>query len=119
MTAWACLSQGFFIEKYKPQKEFASEEWTNFISQKKNEDMVRIYYSERNFERKKRLYTLAKIKKLRPIQLALAWVLSQPMKIYPVVGVRSTNELEELLKVKDFKLSTNEILWLNLELNEV
>jgi aryl-alcohol dehydrogenase-like predicted oxidoreductase len=115
MTAWAPLAQGFFNEKFTHPHTFDAGQWQSFLADPENREMVRLYYSERNFERKKRVAGLSALKGVSPVQLALSWVMNQRMPVYPVVGVRSVRELDELMTAVSLTLTQEEAAWLNLE----
>ena len=115
MVPWAPLAQGFFKETFLHPSAFSADQWRSFLSVPENREMVRIYYSERNFERKKRVQRVAGQKGVTPVQLALSWVLNQEKGVCPVVGVRSTDELDELAAVISLRLTPEESAWLNLE----
>jgi aryl-alcohol dehydrogenase-like predicted oxidoreductase len=48
-------------------------------------------------------------------QIALAWLLRQPLNIFPLVGARSRGELEANIAALNIPLTTSEMAWLNLE----
>ena len=48
-------------------------------------------------------------------QIALAYVLNQPLNIFPLVGARSGDEITANLQSLDTKLSQNEMAWLDLK----
>ena len=58
---------------------------------------------------------LAAIKGVTPAQLALAWVLNQPLNVYALIGPQTINELNEALPALAVTLSPEELAWLNLE----
>ncbi|GHC04571.1 aldo/keto reductase [Cerasicoccus arenae] len=73
------------------------------------------YYSEANFERKKRTYQLAAEKNVLPINIALAWVLAQPFPTFPIIGPRSLTETRTALAGLELNLTPRELDWLNLK----
>ena len=58
---------------------------------------------------------LAERKNVLPINIALAYVLSQPFPTFPLIGPRTLYELHTSLPALDVDLSESEMKWLNLE----
>ena len=77
--------------------------------------MVRVWYSDDNFERLKRVNQLAQRRKALPINIALAYVLCQPFPTYALIGPRRLSETETSLRGLEIALSAEELKWLNLE----
>jgi predicted dehydrogenase/aryl-alcohol dehydrogenase-like predicted oxidoreductase len=78
-------------------------------------ELVRCWYSDDNFERLARVRSLAEERGVLPINVALAYVLSQPFPTFPLIGPRSLRELETSLPALGIELSSDELEWLNLE----
>ncbi|GIT33465.1 MAG: hypothetical protein Ct9H300mP3_09960 [Gammaproteobacteria bacterium] len=70
-----------------------------------------------NLERKKRCFSLAKEKRVEPIELALAFVLNQDFPTFPLIGPRNFFETRSSLKSLQIRLSTDERDWLDLKVN--
>ncbi|WP_309398446.1 aldo/keto reductase [Cerasicoccus maritimus] len=100
LVAWSSQAAGFFTEQSAPDK-------------KDNGLLVKGYYSDRNFERKKRAYQLAEKKGVLPINLAMAWVLSQPFPTFPIIGPRTITELRTSLEGLRIALTEDERRWLD------
>ena len=79
--------------------------------------MVRVYYSEFNWERLRRAKELATRYRCTPNQIALAFVLNQPFPTFALIGPRTLAELHESLGAMELVLSSREVRWLNLESN--
>lgn len=75
----------------------------------------RAYCHEVNFRRLDRVRELAERKGLTVPQVALAYVLSQPLNIFALTGAASVEEIQECTDAVDVKLSPEELAWLNLE----
>jgi len=103
LLAWSSQARGFFVP--------------GMASPEKREDaeMVRVWYSDDNFERLKRVNQLAERRKALPINIALAYVLCQPFPTYALIGPRRLSETETSLRGLDIALSAEELKWLNLE----
>ncbi|MDH2444898.1 aldo/keto reductase [Amnibacterium sp. CER49] len=78
-------------------------------------ELVRCWYSDDNFERLDRVRVLAEQRGVRPITIALAYVLAQPFPTFPLIGPRSLHELETSLPALGVELTPDEVAWLNLE----
>ncbi len=76
---------------------------------------MRTWFNKPNFVRLERVRELAAKKRATPAQLALAWVLNQPLNVYALIGPQTINELNEALPALAVTLSPEELAWLNLE----
>jgi aryl-alcohol dehydrogenase-like predicted oxidoreductase len=79
----------------------------------------RAYCYESNFERLDRVNTLAIEKGLSIPQIAMAYILNQPLNVYAIAGAANRSELESLAKIADVELTPKERAWLNLEIEEL
>jgi predicted dehydrogenase/aryl-alcohol dehydrogenase-like predicted oxidoreductase len=103
LLAWSSQARGFFVPgNASPEKVGDAE-------------MVRVWYSDDNFERQERVNLLAERRGVLPINIALAYVLCQPFPTYALIGPRRLSETATSLKGLDVQLSTEELRWLNLE----
>jgi 1-deoxyxylulose-5-phosphate synthase len=80
-----------------------------------NADLVRVYYSDENFERLRRATELGERKGVGPITIALAYVLSQPFPTVALVGSANVAELNESLQALQIELTPNELAYLDLK----
>lgn len=110
--AWSPLGSGFFSNRFKHRQDMSEEERENSLNNPS--EVQRVYYSENNFERLRRVNHLAKQKNIKSIQLALAWVLNQPLNIFAIVGAVTNEEIKELFDAISISLSEDELSWLNL-----
>jgi aryl-alcohol dehydrogenase-like predicted oxidoreductase len=101
--AWSSQARGFFSGRFAPDRPEVDP------------SVTRVYYGESNWERLRRVGELARQKGATPTQVALAWVLHQPLEVFPLVGPLSTGELEDCLGALEIALSAEELAWLNLE----
>jgi predicted dehydrogenase/aryl-alcohol dehydrogenase-like predicted oxidoreductase len=97
--AWSSQARGFFTDRARRDK-------------RDNEEMVRVWYSEQNFQRRDRAIELAQRLGKSPIHVALAYVLAQPFPSIPLIGPRTLGELEDSLQALDIALSSNDLDWL-------
>ena len=77
-----------------------------------DEEIVRVWYSERNFERRDRAIELAEKLGRQPIHIALAYVLAQPFPVIPLIGPRNLTELEDSLSALNIELTPEQVKWL-------
>ncbi|MEO1250197.1 MAG: aldo/keto reductase, partial [Pseudomonadota bacterium] len=97
--AWSSQGRGFFTPAAGRDKF-------------DNEEIVRCWYSERNFGRRDRALEYAERIGRSPIHVALAYVLAQPFPVVPLIGPRRLVELEDSLSALDIKISPDDIRWL-------
>lgn len=97
--AWSSQGRGFFTDRAGRDK-------------RDDEEIVRCWYSDRNFERRDRAIELAKQLGRHPIHIALAYVIAQPFPVIPLIGPRTIAELEDSLSALDIKLTPEQVTWL-------
>jgi 1-deoxyxylulose-5-phosphate synthase len=103
VMSWSSLSGGFFSGQFSPEK-------------RENKDMVRVYYSDPNWERLRRAEQLGKELGVAAIAIAMAWVLNQPdLNVFPLIGPRKLDELKSSLDAAELELTPKQVRWLNLE----
>jgi len=98
--AWSSQGRGFFTERAGRGKM-------------DDEEIVRCWYSEKNFERRDRAIELANKLGRSPIHIALAYVLAQPFPVVPLIGPRTPAELEDSLSALDIRLTPDQVSWLD------
>jgi aryl-alcohol dehydrogenase-like predicted oxidoreductase len=102
LFAWSSQARGFFSGAFTPDNL-------------ENETIVRVYYSEDNWERLRRARELGAQKGFSAIQVALAWVLHQPFPVFPLIGPASLEELHSCVRALELELSPQEMRWLDLQ----
>jgi aryl-alcohol dehydrogenase-like predicted oxidoreductase len=102
LFSWSSQAGGFLSGQFKPEDT-------------SNADLVRVYYSDENFERLRRATDLGEQKDVGPIVIALAYVLSQPFPTVPLVGSASAAELSESLRALQIELTPQELAYLDLK----
>jgi aryl-alcohol dehydrogenase-like predicted oxidoreductase len=80
--------------------------------------VVDCYCTPQNFERLDRVKQLAGELNLSIPQVALAYVLSQPLNIFALVGCRTREEFVVNTVALDTKLSPKQLAWLDLREDE-
>ncbi|MDE2729031.1 MAG: aldo/keto reductase [Gemmatimonadota bacterium] len=110
LFTWSSIASGFFSGRVSRDNYETLAEQGLF-----DESSVRAYCTDDNFDRLDRVEELANEKGLSIPQVALAYVLSQPLNIFALVGARNGDEIRANLQALDTKLTAEEMAWLNLE----
>jgi len=97
--AWSSQGRGFFTDRAGRDKH-------------DDEEIVRVWYSDRNFVRRDRAIELAQKLGRHPIHIALAYVIAQPFPVIPLIGPRTIAELEDSLSALDIALTDEQVTWL-------
>jgi aryl-alcohol dehydrogenase-like predicted oxidoreductase len=96
---WSSQARGFFTGRAKPED-------------RSDEELVRCFYSDENFERLRRARELAEARDVEPTAIALAWLLHQPYPVFPLIGPRQISETRTSLPGLSVSLSAEEVAWL-------
>jgi len=109
VLAWSPLASGFFSGRFRRDNLhlFGEREW--------DEVAVRTYAYEANFQRLDRASALAAEKGLTAAQIALAYVMNQPMNVFAVVGPHSSEKFKANIQAGEVKLTQEEMDWLDLK----
>lgn len=78
-------------------------------------DLIRVYYSPENLEKRQRLLTLAARRGATPGAIAIAYVLSLELATIALIGPLSSKELPPLMSADEVRLTAVERAWLELE----
>jgi aryl-alcohol dehydrogenase-like predicted oxidoreductase len=103
LIAWSSQARGFFSGRFSPDM-------------RSDPDMVRHYYDEGNWERLHRAREVAARHGCTPTQVALSWVLHQPLDVFALIGPHTVRHLADCLGALDVRLTPEEVAWLNLEI---
>lgn len=106
--SWSSVANGFFSGRFTPDNLDSFEDGSDQLC-------VRCYCRPDNFRRLERAQKLAAEKGVTATQIALAWLLCQPLNVFPLVGARSREELEANVAALQIPLTPEEMAWLNLE----
>ncbi|MCB0118630.1 MAG: aldo/keto reductase [Anaerolineales bacterium] len=111
LLVWSPLASGFFSGRFTRDNlhMFGEREW--------DEVVVRTYAKESNFQRLERAGILAKEKGVTPAQMAVAFVMSQPMNMFAVVGSHSVQKFKANVEAAEIKLTQQEMDWLDLKVD--
>jgi aryl-alcohol dehydrogenase-like predicted oxidoreductase len=103
LLSWSSQARGFFLEgRAAPDKRDDAE-------------LTRCWYSDDNFQRLERAKDLAGRYGVRPINIALAYVLHQRFPTFALIGPRTLEETRTSLPGVDVMLTPDEVRYLNLE----
>jgi len=102
LLAWSSQGRGFFTDRAAPGDQSDPE-------------LVRCWYADDNFVRQKRARELAAERGVAPINIALAYVLSQPFPTFALIGPRTPTETAISLEAFNLDLSREKMRWLNLQ----
>jgi aryl-alcohol dehydrogenase (NADP+) len=67
-----------------------------------------LYYADNDFDLVERVVEVAARRGVKPIQIALAWVLRQPGVTAPIVGASRLEQLDELVDALEISLDDEE-----------
>lgn len=101
LLSWSSQARGFFTGRFTRDNL-------------ENKDLVRVFYSDDNWERYRRAEELAKAKGLTAIQIALAFVLNQPFPAAALIGPQNQQEMDSCKEGASVKLTPQEMAWLDL-----
>ncbi|MEL0105976.1 MAG: aldo/keto reductase [Rhodospirillaceae bacterium] len=102
-TPWSPLARGLLAGLHHPDYGRGS------LRAEHDKKAGSMYGSETDAAIIERVIHLAKSRKLKPAQIALAWMMQKPNGIVPVVGSDSIEQLNELIAAKDIALSDDEV----------
>jgi len=99
------LAGGFLTGKYRRDKPLPDSARAEGIRNR--------YFNDRGFTILETVEAVAKAHNRTIAQIALAWLLHNPVITAPIIGANSVSQLEELLGAVDVQLSDEEIARLN------
>ncbi|WP_168119698.1 aldo/keto reductase [Paenibacillus sp. HB172176] len=102
LLSWSSQARGFFTGRFTPED-------------RSNADLVRVFYSDNNWERLERARKLGEDKGATAIEIALAYVLNQSFPTCALIGAQSEAELKSCDKGSRIKLTKEEMDWLDLK----
>lgn len=113
--SWSSQARGFFTGKFRP------ETWEDTVRAGETSEgfarrMLEAYGTADNFERLRRAQELGRRKGgYSAVQVAMAWLVRQPLNVFPVIGPRTIEELTSCVESLEVELTDGEARWLNLE----
>ncbi len=105
LLAWSSQASGFFTGRYGPEDS----------DNPRAANVVRTWFNDGNFQRLGRVRKLAANKGVTPTQIALAYVLNQPLNMFALIGPHTIEETRTSLAAVGVTLTASECSWLNLE----
>ncbi len=107
LFTWSSLAGGFFSGRFKRDNLHTFTDYFDKVC-------VESYCIEENFQRLDRATRLAKEKGLTLPQIALAYVMNQPLNIWTLVGCQNGQEFAANVAASNVTLSAEEMAWLGL-----
>ena len=102
LFAWSSQASGFFTGRYEPEDRdnpaYAA--------------VVRTWFNETNFQRLARAYELSAGKGVTSTQIALAYVLNQPLNVFALIGPQTLVETDTSAQALQAVLTPEELSWL-------
>ena len=105
LFAWSSQARGFFLPQ--PPPRFGNSPTEN--------EIIRCWHSDDNFQRRERALALARERGVEAINIVLAYVLCQPFPTFALFGPRTLEEIRTSLPGLTVDLSPEELAWLDLE----
>jgi aryl-alcohol dehydrogenase-like predicted oxidoreductase len=107
LFAWSSQASGFFTGRFSPQNR------EDAMRNPHLSEVARVWFNEANFARLERAQQLAGQKNTGATQIALAYVLSQPLNIFALIGPRTIEETRTSMLALDVPLTRQELRWLD------
>ncbi len=107
LFTWSSLAGGFFSGRLRRDNLATFETYMDKLA-------VTSYASEENFQRLDRVQQLAEEHNMSIPQIAMAYVMSQPLNIFALVGCQTSAEFEANMAAADLRLSEQDCAWLDL-----
>lgn len=108
LFTWSSLAGGFLSGRYTRDN---LDQFTDYMGKL----AITCYASEDNFRRLDRVRDLAEKRRVEVPQLALAWVLNQPLNIFALVGARTPDEFHANAQALAITLTPAELAYLDLQ----
>jgi len=108
LFTWSSLAGGFFSGRFRRDNLETFETYFDRLC-------VESYCDEDNFRRLDRAQVLAEEKGLTVPQVAMAYVMAQPLNIFAVVGCQNGDEFRANLEAATVRLTPEEMAWLELK----
>jgi aryl-alcohol dehydrogenase-like predicted oxidoreductase len=108
LFTWSSLAGGFFSGRFRRGQLDGFNDYFDEL-------VVSSYCTENNFERLDRAEALAKQRGMTLPQIALAYVMSQPLDVYALVGCRTIEEFRDNTAALTLKLTPEQLAWLDLQ----
>jgi aryl-alcohol dehydrogenase-like predicted oxidoreductase len=103
--AWSSLAGGFFSGRFERNNLNTFDSYFDKLC-------IHSYCYEENFKRLDRTTELAKQKGLSIPQIAMAYVMNQPLKVFALVGCQNGEEFKANMEAMNLKLTSEEMRYL-------
>ena len=105
LLTWSSLAGGFFSGRFSRDSLADMTEGNDAVT-------ARAYGDEANFQRLDRAQALGRKKGLTAAQIALAYILNQPLNLFALVGCQTPAEYAENAAALELELTPPELAWL-------
>src|SRR6202789_2062699 len=102
-VAYSPLGRGFLTGQFKTFEDLAEDDYRRFSPRFQGENF------QKNLDLVREVEAMAREKKCKPSQSALAWVLAQGDDVVPIPGTKRRRYLEENAAAVDLKLTSEEL----------
>jgi len=102
-VAYSPLGRGFLTGQFTRFEDFPEDDYRRFSPRFQGENF------QKNLDLVRRVEEIAKEKRCKPSQLALAWVLAQDKNIVPIPGTKRRKYLEENIAAIDIQLNAEDL----------
>jgi len=102
-VAYSPLGRGFLTGRFKTPEDLEAGDWRRNSPRFQGENF------QRNLQLVSEIEAIAREKKLKPSQIALAWVLAQGPDIVPIPGTKHVRFLEENVMAASLPLSEQDL----------
>jgi aryl-alcohol dehydrogenase-like predicted oxidoreductase len=106
LLPWSPLARGFLAGNR------SRSGWGETLRAKTDDYAHQLYYREADFSIADRTVELARRRNVKPVQIALAWMLSKPWITSPVIGATDPKHVEDAVQAASISLSADEISFL-------
>ncbi len=113
LMPWSSQARGFFTPWADAVIAGGGREQQAITSMQPSiAELKRTWFSESNLARRERAAELAQQRGISMIEIALAYVASQPFQCFPLIGPRALSETTSCMRALEESLSAEEIRWL-------
>jgi len=108
-----CADQGIGVIPWSPlARGKLTRPWDEMTTRKETDDFGRTLYRDEDRSVVDRVLEVAAKRDLTPAQVALAWLLRNPVVTSPIVGVTKPSHLSDAIAAEDVELDANEVAYL-------
>jgi aryl-alcohol dehydrogenase (NADP+) len=106
LLPWSPLARGFLAGNR------SRSGWGETLRAKTDDYAHRLYYCDADFLVADRAADLARRRGVKPVQIALAWMMSKPWITAPVIGATNSKHVEEVVSALSLSLADEEAAFL-------